>query len=42
MRMGGIAILEKYEGAEIVERIEAPAMWEQRCFKPDRIKGTGK
>ena len=26
-------------GDEVVERIEAPAMWEQMCFKPDRIKG---
>ena len=37
-RMGGTAILEKIDGDEIVERIEAPAMWEQMCFKPDRIK----
>ena len=37
-RMGGTVILEKYDGEEIVERIEAPAMWEQMCFKPDRIK----
>ena len=37
-RMGGMAILEKMEGDEIVERIESPAMWEQMCFKPDRIK----
>ena len=37
-RMGGTAILEKIEGENIVERIEAPAMWEQMCFKPDRIK----
>ena len=38
-RMGGTAILEKFEGDKIVECIEAPAMWEQMCFKPDRIKG---
>jgi len=38
-RMGGTAILEKYDGAKIVEHLEAPAMWEQMCFKPDRIKG---
>ena len=38
-RMGGVAVLEKLEGDKIVERIEAPAMWEQMCFKPDRIKG---
>ena len=38
-RMGGTAILEKFDGNAIVERIEAPAMWEQMCFKPDRIKG---
>ena len=37
-RMGGTAILERFDGDEIVERIEAPAMWEQMCFKPDRIK----
>ena len=37
-RMGGTAILEKFVRDEIVERIEAPAMWEQMCFKPDRIK----
>ena len=37
-RMGGIAILEKIENDTVTERIEAPAMWEQMCFKPDRIK----
>ena len=37
-RMGGAAILERFDGDKIVERIEAPAMWEQMCFKPDRIK----
>jgi len=37
-RMGGKVVLEKFEHDEIVERIEAPAMWEQMCFKPDRIK----
>ena len=37
-RMGGTAILERFVGDEIVERIESPAMWEQMCFKPDRIK----
>lgn len=37
-RMGGTAILEKFDQGEIVERIEAPAMWEQMCFQPDRIK----
>ena len=37
-RMGGTAILERFDGDEIVEYIEAPAMWEQMCFKPDRIK----
>ena len=39
-RMGGTAILERFDSDEIVERIEAPAMWEQMCFKPDRIKGN--
>ena len=37
-RMSGMAILERFNGDEIVERIEAPAMWEQMCFRPDRIK----
>ena len=37
-RMGGTAILEKFSGGEVALRIEAPAMWEQMCFKPDRIK----
>ena len=37
-RMGGTVVLEKFENEEIVERIEAPAMWEQMCFKPDRVK----
>ena len=37
-RMGGTAILERFEGEKVAERIEAPAMWEQMCFKPDRIK----
>ena len=37
-RMGGTAILERFEGDTAIERIEAPAMWEQMCFKPDRIK----
>ena len=36
-RMGGTVILEKFEGSQIVEHLEAPAMWEQMCFKPDRI-----
>ena len=39
-RMGGTAILEKLEGGEVVECVEAPAMWEQMCFKPDRIKSV--
>lgn len=37
-RMSGTAILEKFDNDKIVECIEAPAMWEQMCFKPDRIK----
>lgn len=37
-RMSGTAVLERLESNEVVERIEAPAMWEQMCFKPDRIK----
>ena len=40
-RMGGTAILEIFDGNESVERIVAPAMWEQMCFKPDRIKKRG-
>ena len=37
-RMGGKVILEKIENDIIVERLESKAMWEQMCFKPDRIK----
>jgi len=38
-RMTGTAILEKFnEKNEVTERIESPAMWEQMCFRPDRIK----
>ena len=37
-RMGGTAILEIFDGDNVIERIESPAMWEQMCFKPDRIK----
>ena len=41
-RMSGTAILEKFVGDEIVERIQSPAMWEQMCFKKDRIKKADK
>lgn len=37
-RMSGTAVLERFEDNKVAERIEAPAMWEQMCFKPDRIK----
>lgn len=37
-RMSGVAVLERFEDGQVVERIEAPAMWEQMAFKPDRIK----
>ena len=37
-RMGGTAVLEKFKNGTIVEKIEAPAMWEQMCFKKDRIR----
>ncbi len=37
-RMGGTVTLEKFENGTVVETVEAPAMWEQMCFKPDRIK----
>ena len=37
-RMGGIVTLEKIENGTVVETIESKAMWEQMCFKPDRIK----
>ena len=37
-RMSGTVMLERFEGENVVEKIEAPAMWEQMCFKPDRIK----
>ena len=36
--MSGTVILEKFEANQVAERLEAPAMWEQMCFKPDRIK----
>lgn len=37
-RMSGKVILEKFENEKVVEKIESSAMWEQMCFKPDRIK----
>lgn len=37
-RMGGRVTLERFDGEQLTERMEAPAMWEQMCFKPDRIK----
>ena len=37
-RMSGIAILDRFEKDQIVEHIESKAMWEQMCFKKDRIK----
>lgn len=37
-RMGGNVTLEKIENGTVVETIESKAMWEQMCFKPDRIK----
>lgn len=37
-RMSGTVLLEKFENGEVVECIESSAMWEQMCFKPDRIK----
>jgi hypothetical protein len=37
-RMSGTAIVEKFENDKVIEKVEAPAMWEQMCFKPDRIK----
>lgn len=37
-RMSGTVVLERFENGEAAEREEAPAMWEQMCFKPDRIK----
>ena len=36
--MSGTVIIEKFENDVVVERVESPAMWEQMCFKPDRIK----
>ena len=38
-RMGGTVILERFDGDRVTESLQAPAMWEQMCFKPDRIKG---
>lgn len=37
-RMSGRVVVEKIENDVTVEYVEAPAMWEQMCFKPDRIK----
>lgn len=37
-RMSGTVILEKFENGQLTEKIQAPAMWEQMCFKPDRIR----
>lgn len=37
-RMSGTAVLERFEGDQVTEMLQAPAMWEQMCFKPDRIK----
>lgn len=37
-RMGGTVRLEKFENGAVMENMEAPAMWEQMCFKPDRIR----
>ena len=37
-RMSGKVILERFDNEEVAERIESEAMWEQMCFKPDRIK----
>ena len=37
-RMSGTAVLERFENGKVTETLEAPAMWEQMCFKPDRIK----
>lgn len=37
-RMGGVASVEHFVGDELVERVEAPAMWEQMCFGKDRIQ----
>ena len=37
-RMGGTVMIEKIEDGKVVEKVESKAMWEQMCFKPDRIK----
>lgn len=37
-RMCGTTILEKFENDKVTESIECPAMWEQMCFRKDRIK----
>ena len=39
-RMGGTVKLEKIENNLVIETIESKAMWEQMCFKPDRIKSN--
>ncbi len=37
-RMGGTATLEYYESGGLVERVEAPAIWEQMYFGKDRLR----
>ncbi len=37
-RMGGTCTVEKIENGQVVETHTGPAMWEQMCFGPDRVK----
>ncbi len=37
-RMGGVCTIEKIEEGRVIESHTRPAMWEQMCFGPDRVK----
>ncbi len=37
-RMGGSCTVERLVDGKVVESTAAPAMWEQMCFGPDRVK----
>jgi hypothetical protein len=38
-RVGGTATIECYEGERLLEKIQAPAIWEQMYFGKDKIRG---
>ena len=37
-RVGGTVTLERYEGETLVEKLQAPAMWEQMYFGKDKLR----